>query len=101
MIELSNTGKSNGEVNEAMSIVIDGNRMEPFQSPHSRGRRRKYDEVALVQGIADGLSIAQAGQTMGIPFATINPILMRMRAEHRVKTTSQLVAHFLRNKWID
>lgn len=85
-----------------MTIVIDGVQCEPYTSPTGgRGRRRKFDEVAFLQAVADGKSITEAGRSVGMACTTINAVLIRLRRENGVKTTTQLVAHFLRNRWID
>lgn len=68
------------------------------------GRPRLYSQtalVALVQGLADGKTITQACVAAGMQYRTGDNALAQLRKRHAVKNTTHLVAHFLRNGWID
>lgn len=74
---------------------------ETYLSPRPRGRRRSCDYAEVVQALADGLSIQKASKKLGLPFGTVRGICDRLRYKYGMKTAAHLVAHFLRNGWID
>lgn len=58
-------------------------------------------EVELVQGLADGRTLNDLSRDRGNMRVTMNVLAHRLRKKHRVKTNGQLIAHYLRNGWID
>lgn len=66
-----------------------------------RGPKRKYDPIEVVQSLADGFSIGVLAQKYDVSTGTIRVNLHMLVRHYQVKNTVQLVAHFLRNGWID
>ena len=65
------------------------------------GPKRRYNYVAVVQGLADGNSLAALATHVGRSRDGVSTVVARLKKVYGVKTTPQLVAHFLRNGWID
>lgn len=65
------------------------------------GVKRRHDYTALLQALADGQLISDAADSLGIPPHTASNILGILRKRYKAINTVQLVAHYLRNGWID
>jgi len=65
------------------------------------GRPHSCDPVGIVQMLADGRSIRSVAEVYGVHSSTVRVAITRLRDLYKIKTTSQLVAHFLRNGWVD
>jgi len=62
----------------------------------------KYDDRAIVQQLADGETLEDIAARIGA--RSTNPIryfLDRVRREHGLRTREQMVAHYVRNEWVD
>lgn len=65
------------------------------------GAPRKYNYNALVQGLADGKTVAEAAEAIDMNVFTAPGIVTYLRKQHRVTNIPHLVAHYIRNGWID
>ena len=72
-------------------------------SARKRGPKRKYKyySVDVIQLLADGATISAVAQKYGVLPNTIRTILHNFMKQHNVHTRTQLVAHFIRNGWVD
>lgn len=66
-----------------------------------RGPKRKYNVVDVVQFMADGATMQAIAARYGVTPYTIRHTLKAYMEQNKVRTTTQLVAHFLRNGWVD
>lgn len=66
-----------------------------------RGRPAAVQPYQLVQMLADGNTLVTIAEEFKVTVATIKNWTFRLRKQHRVFTLPQLVAHYLRNGWID
>lgn len=66
-----------------------------------RGRRRHYNATDVVQMLADGYGLQPIASFYGIRLSSLGRTMRQLKAEQKVKTSPQLVAHYLRNGWID
>lgn len=77
-------------------------RLKMFYDPDGkRGPKRKYNPIEVIQLLADGSTTHAVAQKYGVRSDTIRVILHSFMKQHNVHTTTQLVAHFLRNGWVD
>lgn len=65
------------------------------------GRKICYDHVLIIQALADGETYASYARKVGRSQTGVRAFVERLRTQHNVWTTAQLVAHYLRNGWID
>jgi hypothetical protein len=70
--------------------------------PRGPGRPQTGDSVKLVQALADGHRIAEASVIAGVASEKAAAMLLRkLQKACKVTTNFQLVAHYVRNGWID
>lgn len=65
------------------------------------GQRPTWDDVEVVQALADGEVMTKFARTRGRKYSGLNDFLLRLRVRAGIKTNAQLVAHYIRNGWID
>lgn len=66
-----------------------------------RGPKRRYDPVEVLQGLADGETVQHIARQYQIRPSSMRTTLHIMMTQHHVRTITQLVAHYIRNGWID
>lgn len=69
-----------------------------------RGRKPNWSPEqikTLVQGLADGCTLEEAAQPLAMSRKGGENVLRRLRQRFDLKTNTQVVAHYLRNGWID
>ena len=71
------------------------------RKPKRRGPRRKYDPNEVLQKLADGGTIQDIAKQYLVRPSSMRTTLHALMQEHKVSTIIQLVAHYLRNGWID
>lgn len=74
---------------------------DPLSLLAGRGPRPTYDRTELIQKIADGETVRAIARQSGIHFAVLQRLLHDLRRRLGLRTNAQLVAHCLRNGWID
>jgi DNA-binding NarL/FixJ family response regulator len=77
--------------------LLDGGELERRRP----GPQRKYDPKEVLQFLADGETITFVAKRYNVTGQAIRWVLHRLIKKNGVKTTTQLVAHYLRNGWID
>lgn len=65
------------------------------------GPKRKYDPTEVLQKLADGGTVQTIAKEHAVRPSSMRTTLHSLMSEHRVLTITQLVAHYLRNGWID
>jgi DNA-binding NarL/FixJ family response regulator len=85
-------------MNMAATAMIDD---EARRQGSKRGPKRKYQPVEVIQLLADGTTIFLIAQKYGVMPGTIRVTIHNFMKQYKVNTTAQLVAHFLRNGWVD
>jgi transposase len=82
---------------EPMSRAIDPapGGVKPRKMP------RTISPAVLMQTFADGMTVDEVAMHFQVSIAAVHLIIRKLRAQYSIRTTHQLVAHFLRNGWID
>lgn len=62
---------------------------------------RTYDGKKIVQALADGKRIAEIADGADRKYHGLQDFIKRLRRRHGLRTTYQLVAHYVRNGWVD
>lgn len=70
-------------------------------TPSRRGPKRKYDPLDVLQKLADGDSLQMIARQHAVRPSSMRTTLHGLMVTHKVSTIIQLVAHYLRNGWID
>lgn len=68
---------------------------------NKNGNNRKNNYSVILQKLADGMTQAEISDELKITRQTTTNILRRLRKTYGVYTNFQLLAHALRNGWID
>jgi DNA-binding CsgD family transcriptional regulator len=81
--------------------VVDAGRFLPVIEPPRRGPKPKYNLIDVIQLLADGITVIQVAHKYGVLPGTIRQALNHFMRINKVRTISQLVAHSVRNGWVD
>lgn len=65
------------------------------------GRKRRYNYNEVVQRLADGQTMDVIAVSMNTSRRGVEGVVKRLRNQYQMKNVTHLVAHFLRNGWID
>ena len=88
-------------------MSIDELPPEPVKGPPADPKHPKHpgrpvvSRLPIVQGLADGLNVIEAGKIAGLTESGTRQALTNLRRQCRVRSNCQLVAHYVRNGWID
>ena len=83
------------------TIIPRYRRLLPVLSSPKRGPKRKYDPTEVLQKLADGSTVQNIAREYAIRPSSMRTTLHILMQDHKVVTITQLVAHYLRNGWID
>lgn len=81
--------------------------LKPITERNSgKGRSRLASEIELVQALADGLTVHEIGLRYNYGLndkkrSGVHNSFIIIRRRFKLRTNAHLVAHFLRNGWID
>lgn len=69
--------------------------------PRGEGQVSKLDPDEVVQMLADGKTVKVISQALRCHVNTVSNLVKSLRKKTGLKTSCQLVAHYVRNGWVD